>query len=131
MAISKLLPWRQSSGVLEGLYGHAPHYVTLRKRVLKEAEHWQCKEIEKGFIFTLKYAEAKEYFIDSTGLACDYSGEWRTVRFNRRRVKDWYKLHIVYDENGKIAAITLTEGNVNDSAVFEELIKNLPPGSKV
>ena len=131
MALRMLMPWRQTSGALGGLFGQAPHYVTLRKRVISEAEHWNYREIKKGYIFTLKEAEAKEYFIDSTGLARDFSGEWRMVRPGRRRVRGWYKLHVVYDENGKIVGMALTEGNVNDSAVFKELIRDLPPGSKL
>ncbi len=43
--LSKFLPYRQVSGALRSLYGYAPYYVTLRKGIIKEAEHWECKKI--------------------------------------------------------------------------------------
>jgi len=131
MGLSKFLPCRQVSGALRSLFDSGPHYVTLRKRILKEAEHWDCREVKGGYLFALKDAEAGEYFVDSTGLACSQAGEWRMVRMEMKKVKRWYKFHAVYDEKGRIVAFAVTESTVNDSGVFEELIKSLPPGSKI
>ena len=58
MALSRLMPYRQASGALKSLFCSAPHYVTLRKRILREAEHWDCREIKGGRLFTLKDVEA-------------------------------------------------------------------------
>jgi len=131
MGLSKFMPYRQASGALKGIFGFSPHYVTLRKRILKESEHWDCREIREGYLFTLKDVEAGEYFIDSTGLACSQTGEWRTIRFEEKRVRKWFKLHVLHDERGKIVAFAMTESRVSDSEVFEELVRNLPPGAKV
>jgi len=46
-------------------------------------------------------------------------------------VRKWFKIHVLYDERGKIVAFAMTESRVNDSEVFEELVRNLPPSAKV
>ena len=46
-------------------------------------------------------------------------------------MRKWFKLHVLYDERGKIVTFAMTESRVNDSEVFEELVRNLPPGAKV
>jgi len=131
MGLSRLMPYRQASGALRCLFRDGPHYVTLRKRILKEAEHWDCREIRGGYLFVLKDVEAEKYFVDSSCLACSQAGEWRLLRLERKRVRRWFKLHAVYDEKGRIVAFAVAESNVSDSEVFEELIENLPPGSKI
>jgi len=78
MGLSKFLPYRQVH-----FFGYALHYVTLRKRILKEAEHWHCRKVKGGYLFALNDAEAEKYFVDSSCSSCSQAGEWRLVKMEK------------------------------------------------
>ncbi|MGC9061137.1 MAG: transposase, partial [Thermoplasmata archaeon] len=132
MAIHTLLPYRQLSGIVKGLFGESVHYTTIEKRIKREKSKWNTKPLAcGGLLFFLTGIPAGKYFIDSTGFSQRRKGAWRPTKFKIKIKRKWWKLHILCDKNGKIVAFALTEGNVNDSKLFEDLVSILPPDSVV
>jgi hypothetical protein len=58
--------------------------------------------------------------IDSTGLKLVNDGEYRTMRYDKR--KEWIKMHVLVDkETGQVINMKITKGNIFDNNEFEEL----------
>ena len=60
-------------------------------------------------IFFKKDLKPDKYFIDSTGFSI---------------IRKWYKLHKLCNSKGEIA-FAITEGDVNDSSLFEDFIEHI------
>jgi hypothetical protein len=60
--------------------------------------------------------------IDSTGLRPVNDGEYRAMKYDKRR--EWIKMHAAFDVDTKeFVNVSITKGNVNDSLKFTETIK--------
>lgn len=60
--------------------------------------------------------------IDSTGLRKVNDGEYRAMKYDKRR--EWVKLHAAFNvETGEFVNVAVTNGHVNDSPQFKRLIK--------
>jgi hypothetical protein len=115
------LPWRQTEGLLSSLLGLmgrdlvAPDHTTMSRRThgLKTAltPSWQEGPVE--------------VFVDATGLGIVGQGEWAAARRGQRGRRGWKKLHIAVDASGHILAAEVTDSAVADSAVFEDLLRDI------
>ena len=66
-----------------------------------------------------------EVFVDATGLGIVGQGEWAAARWGQRGRRGWKKLHIAVDASGYILAAEVTDSAVADSAVFEDLLRDI------
>jgi transposase len=83
---------------------------------------WRIDRMENEGI-KLNISERKNLIvaIDSTGLRPVNDGEYRAMKYDKRR--EWIKLHAVVDVKTKeILSIKITKGNTNDCTEFEEVM---------
>ena len=89
-----------------------PYYTTLCRRAAKQKVTLDC-ELQK---------EPMRLAIDSTGLKIFGEGEWKVRIHGVGKRRTWRKLHIGLNvETREIVAASVTEANVHDSHVLEEL----------
>lgn len=61
--------------------------------------------------------------IDSTGLSPDRPSGWMVEKWNRKKVRGWYKLHAAVDvDTGAILSFVITEPYYHDSLAFDRLV---------
>jgi hypothetical protein len=128
-AFYTFLPYRELAGLINSLFGKNFHYTSLQKRIKKESKDWIKKIIPKGMIFFKKDLKPDKYFIDSTGFSIIRKGNWKIIKFKEKNTRKWYKLHKLCNSKGEIVAFAVTEGDANDSSLFEDFIEHIPSGS--
>ena len=68
-----------------------------------------------------------EIAIDSTGLKVFGEGEWKVRKHGPSKRRKWRKLHLAVNvETGEIMASVLTNNNVHDTGVIEEICEQIP-----
>lgn len=130
-AFYTFLPYRELSGLINSLFGRSFHYTSLQKRIKKDSKDWSKKIIPQGILFFRKDLRQDKYFIDSTGFSIRRKGNWKMIKFKEKNTRKWYKFHKICNSKGEIVAFAVTEGNVNDSSIFENLIEYIPSGSTI
>jgi Transposase DDE domain len=112
------LPLRATQGFLQSIFKmmsvklDVPDYTTICRRAAKQKVTLDC-ELPK---------EPMHLAIDSTGLKIFGEGEWKVRIHGVGKRRTWRKLHIGLDvETREIVAAAVTEANVHDSHVLEEL----------
>jgi hypothetical protein len=64
--------------------------------------------------------------MDSSGLKIYGEGEWKVRKHGYSKRRTWRKLHLGVDpENGEIQAMRLTENNISDDAVVEDMLAQI------
>ncbi len=72
------------------------------------------------------------YVIDSTGFQIYGEGEWNRKKHGESKRKQFVKFHVVVDGNSlQIVDFVATNSDVHDCEVFNQLINDVPNGSKV
>ena len=72
------------------------------------------------------------YVIDSTGFQIYGEGEWNRKKHGESKRKRYVKFHVLVDGNTlQIVDFVATNSDVHDCEVFNQLINNVPNGSKV
>jgi len=110
------LPLRQTQGCVKGIFSmmglphDVPDYTTLSKR----GDYHSVK------IKTQK-KDAVVLQVDSTGLKLFGEGEWKVRKHGYTKRRSWKKLHVGIDTDGEIRSVVVTENDVHDSAVTEDL----------
>jgi len=127
--LTSFFPYRQLAGFLESLLGIHVHYTAIQKRVKNVLKTWKRKEVKGGILFYLDNLLPGNYFIDSTGMSTRKKGDWRTIKFQLKKTKKWYKFHTLCNEKGVIVAFALTENDIGDSELAEDFMNVLPEGS--
>jgi IS5 family transposase len=70
-----------------------------------------------------KTSQSLNIVMDSTGLKIYGEGEWKVRMHGVSKRRTWRKLHVgANPEDGEIQAVILTENNVSDDQVVEELL---------
>ncbi|MFN3660919.1 MAG: transposase [Brevinematales bacterium] len=132
MMLSAFIPYRQLSGIYYGIFEEEIHYTTIEKRVKKEKLNWKVRSLPYGgYLFYREGIKGNKFFIDSSGFSCRRKGIWGATKFKLKVRRKWFKLHLVCNERGEVVAFAVTEGNVNDSRVFGEVVSVLPGGSQL
>ena len=74
-----------------------------------------------------KSAGPIEIAIDSTGLKVFGEGEWKVRKHGPSKRRKWRKLHLAVDVNsGAILASVLTDNDVHDADVIEQICEQIP-----
>lgn len=112
------LGYRQLEGfmrdVSDKLHKRIPNFRTIWWRVNKMKN--------EGLKFNQHEGKSKVIAIDSTGMRPVNDGEYRAMKYDKRR--EWIKLHAVVDIKTKeIINIKITKGNVHDSVEFFNVVK--------
>lgn len=114
------LPLRQTEGFvrsvfeLMGLELSAPDHTTLSRR--NQTLSARLPEIAgKG---------NKSLIVDSTGLAIVDAGKWQRSKHGTKSRRQWRKLHIAVDGEGKIISSKLTGRQVDDASVVPALLRD-------
>ena len=69
-----------------------------------------------------QHQEATDLVMDSTGLKVYGEGEWKVRLHGANKRRTWRKYHVSIDlETQEVSAVKLTQSNVHDSQVFDEL----------
>jgi len=64
--------------------------------------------------------------LDSTGLKIYGEGEWKVRKHGYSKRRTWRKLHLGADpDSGEIQAVLLTENNISDDAVVEDMLAQI------
>lgn len=111
------LPLRQTQGCVEsifqmmGLPYDVPDYTTLSKR----GDYMKTK-------IKTQDKDAVVLQVDSTGLKLFGEGEWKVRKHGYTKRRSWKKLHIGIDTDGEIRSVVVTDNDVHDSAVTEDLL---------
>ncbi|MEM3455489.1 MAG: transposase [Thermoproteota archaeon] len=93
--------------------------------------NWKCEKLKNGVLFFKVDIKPEKFFIDSSGFSRRKKGSWRPTKFKLKIKRKWYKLYVLCNSGGESVAFAVTEGNVNDSVMFETLVKVLPQNSIV
>lgn len=118
------IAYRQVSGFVEGILKimnvfRSPNFRTFWRRVRK---------IDKNLIpyrpYGIRPREKIEIAIDSTGIKTVNDGEYRTMRYDKR--KSWVKFHAVVDtRTGGVLTWKVTKDEIRDCEVYKKLIDPL------
>ncbi len=114
------LPLRQTEGFIRSLFAlmelelSAPDHTTLsrRNRTLSVRLPERARKGNKALI------------VDSTGLAIVDAGKWQRSKHGTKARRQWRKLHIAVDGEGKIISSKLTGRQVDDASVVPALLKD-------
>lgn len=97
---------------LSGISLSVPDYTTISRRAL----HLNV-ELKKN---TTK--ESVDIILDSTGNKVYGEGEWKVRQHGWRKRRTWTKIHIGIDSDGEIRAEVITENNIHDSLVIDDIL---------
>lgn len=110
--------YRQAGGISRKLavfvpqIKRAPDYTTIQKR------------FEKMSVETKVYQKHEESTTvkDSTGIKTSNRGEYKTLKYDGKKKKEYIKLHIEVEiQTGELLGLEVTQATVVDSAVAEDL----------
>jgi len=113
------LPLRQAEGFLKSilklmdLYLPCPDHTTVSRRNRSANIHRHTRSLPDGPV---------HFIVDSTGLKICGQGEWHSKKHGERWRKRWKKLHLGVDENGRILASKVTNGNEQDPSQVPSLL---------
>lgn len=117
------LPLRMTQGFLESLFARigsplpVPNYTTIARRI----------GLLRVDFSPLPTDRPIDIVIDSTGIKVYGEGEWKVRKHGVGKRRTWRKLHLALDaETQKIVAADVTENDVHDCSVFEELLSQIP-----
>ena len=122
------LPLRNVIGFMESIFLlnnininkiSIPDYSTLSRRA-KKIKVKLNKNLNKDNIYLI---------VDSTGLKVFGEGEWKVRKHGYNYRRTWRKLHIAIDKNFEVRAVSLTNNDIHDSYVVDEILKQ--EGSKI
>jgi hypothetical protein len=108
---------RQATGLVKSLFKQmninlpVPDYSTLSRRAGKI----------KINIYTIPKGEVN-FIIDSSGIKIYGEGEWKVRKHGYTKRRTWRKIHISIDSDGEIRTAELTNNNIADCHVVENLI---------
>jgi hypothetical protein len=117
------LPYRQTEGLLASIIELAqlsidtPDYSTINKR---------AKGLGTKLNKVQKTKEITHLVIDSTGLKVYGDGEWKVRKHGTSKRRTWKKLHLaINSDTFDIEAFSLTDNNVGDNEMLEELLGSI------
>ena len=112
------LPLRAVSGFvrsvfeLTGIALAVPDYSTISRRADK-------------LRISLRVSRKKvtDIILDSTGSKVFGEGEWKVRKYGWSKRRTWKKVHIGIDSSGEIRAVVLTDNDIHDSTVIDDVLK--------
>ena len=126
----RLFGWgiRQTTGYLEDLWKEKGldievpsfgHLSDLFAKISIKVKHCCNKAVKRA-----KAGEKVDLIADSTGMRFDKAGQWYEEKYGKKSKKrPWRKMHIsINSDNMEIEAMEITENNVGDTEVLEDLI---------
>lgn len=115
------LSFRSLEGFLQDLMAllqidsHIPSYTLYSKRM-------KSLELPK-----LSSRRPQHLLIDASGVKIFGEGEWKVKVHGKGKRRQWIKIHVGVDEKTQeIMAVKVTESNVSDCKVVEEILKRCP-----
>lgn len=118
------LPLRPTQGFLESFFRRigsrlpVPHYTTIARRLGSLKVDFRPFAAAEGPI---------DIVIDSTGIKVFGEGEWKVRQHGASKRRTWKKLHLAVDaKTHEIVAAEVTENNVHDCSVVDELLSQIP-----
>lgn len=91
----------------------APDYTTIQQRF--EAMEIELKTYQKG--------DRQEGASDSTGIKTSNRGEYKTIKYESKKKKEYVKLHVMVNiQTQEVIGIEITFGDVHDSQVIGSLV---------
>lgn len=111
---------RQTEGLLEYVFKlmniklAVPDYTTMSRRAGKLNILLAKKVVGKN--------EKKIIVIDSTGLKVYGEGEWKIRMHGKAKKRTWRKAHLAVTPEGEIRAAELTENNIADCEVIDNIL---------
>lgn len=119
------LSFRSLEGFLQDLMAllqidsHIPSYTLYSKRM-------KSLELPK-----LSSRRPQHLLIDASGVKIFGEGEWKVKVHGKGKRRQWIKIHVGVDEKTQeIMAVKVTESNVSDCKVVEEILKGVLKQSK-
>lgn len=109
---------RQTEGIVlslfkqMGIFLEVPDFTTLSRRSSKLKVGLPKTDIHEKTVAIL----------DSSGLKVFGEGEWKVRKHGFNKHRKWLKFHIMIIPNGEIKAVKLTENNIHDAKVIEDLL---------
>jgi transposase len=120
--------YRQVEGIARKLYilipgcDKAPDYSTLQKRFVVLEVKLQVYQAENE----------QEVAIDSSGIKTSNRGEYKTLRYDDAKKKEYVKIHVeVNIKTNQVIACEVTSSGVHDSEVVDGLIKEGQKNGKI
>jgi hypothetical protein len=111
------LPLRSTSGFVQSIFtlmGKAlsvPDYTTISRRSKKVQVHLQKTQ-----------KTITDMILDSTGAKVFGEGEWKVRKHGWSKRRTWKKIHIGIDSLGEIRAIEVTNKDIHDSVVINDIL---------
>ena len=105
--------------LLLGVDSPVPHYTLFSKRM---------KNLS---LPQLSSRRPMHLLVDASGVKVLGEGEWKVKIHGKSSRRKWIKLHVSIDEKSQeVVAVKVTNSNVSDSAVLEELLDDGPKTAK-
>lgn len=111
------LPLRATTGFAQSIFKSAgiqllvPDYTTISRR---------AKTLRVTLRTTRK--DTTDLILDSTGAKIFGEGEWKVRKHGWSKRRTWKKLHIGIDSLGEIRAVAVTDNDIHDSVVTDEIL---------
>ena len=112
------LPLRATTGFVQSIFEllgiplSVPDYSTLSRR---------AENVSVPLRKTHK--ETTDLILDSTGAKVFGEGEWKVRKHGWSKRRTWKKLHVGMSSDGEIRGVVVTDNNVHDSSVVEEILQ--------
>jgi IS5 family transposase len=111
------LPLRATVGFVQSLFDllgiplSVPDYTTISRR----SEHL-------NILLQKTSKETTDLILDSTGAKVFGEGEWKVRKHGWSKRRTWKKLHIGIDSDGEIRGVVMTDNNIHDSLVVDDIL---------
>jgi hypothetical protein len=111
------LPLRATTGFVQSIFDllgiplSVPDYTTISRRA--EYLNVHLRKTHK---------EITDLILDSTGSKVFGEGEWKVRKHGWSKRRTWKKLHIGIDSHGEIRGVVMTDNNMHDSLVVDNIL---------
>jgi Transposase DDE domain len=111
------LPLRATFGFVQSIFKlidiplSIPDYTTISRR---------AKSL--NIVLRTTQKDTTDVILDSTGSKVYGEGEWKVRQHGASKRRTWKKIHLGIDSLGEIRAVVMTENNIHDSTVINEIL---------